>query len=128
MFQKLFWPFTDWIPKLFLWSQNFAKFLAFRHEFQKLFSFTTIFSHSRSGNFWKQNTNIIICTLNDHDQISRSYFLFIILYFDQNISLFFTNNKKQLEFLFILFGAIGGTFWPCFYAEFCLLDCNIMHY
>ena len=45
------------LNKLFLWSQKFCKFSAFSLEFQKFFSITrTIFSHSRSEQFWKQNT------------------------------------------------------------------------
>ena len=36
---------------------KFCKFLAFSLEFQKFFSITrTIFSHSRTENFWQQNT------------------------------------------------------------------------
>jgi len=43
--------------KLLWWSQNVCKFLAFSLEFQKFFLITkTIFSHSRSEQFWKQNT------------------------------------------------------------------------
>ena len=75
-YQKLFWPFTVWINcscdlKFFensrtsesnfflIWIliQNFCKFSAFSLEFQKFFSITrTIFSHSRSEQFWYQNT------------------------------------------------------------------------
>ena len=42
-----------WSNKLFKWSQNFLKFSAFSLEFQKFFLITgTIFSHSRSEQFW----------------------------------------------------------------------------
>ena len=41
------------LNKLFWWSQRFCKFSAFSLEFQKFFLITrTIFSHSRSEQFW----------------------------------------------------------------------------
>ena len=41
-------------------SQKFWKFLVFSFEFNKFFSITkTIFSHSRSEQFWKQNTKYV---------------------------------------------------------------------
>ena len=41
------------LNKLFKWSQKFWKFSAFSFEFQIFFSITrTIFSHSRSEQFW----------------------------------------------------------------------------
>ena len=47
----------DCLNKLFQWTQKVCKFSAFSFEFQKCFSITrTIFSHSRSEQFWKQNT------------------------------------------------------------------------
>ena len=47
------------LNKVFKWSQNFCKFSIFSLEFQKLFSMTrTIYSHSRSEQFWKQNINV----------------------------------------------------------------------
>ena len=45
--------------KLYYWSQNVCKFLAFSLEFQKFFSIILlqqIVSHSSSKQFWKQNT------------------------------------------------------------------------
>ena len=44
------------LNKLFHWSQNFCKLLAFSFKFQKIFSITRFFSHRRSEQFWKQNT------------------------------------------------------------------------
>ena len=53
----MFWPFTVRTNSSKWWSQIFCKFLAFSLEFQKFFSITrTIFSHSRSEQFWQQNT------------------------------------------------------------------------
>ena len=44
--------------ELLSWSIFFCKFSAFSLKFKKLFLITrTIFSHSRSEQFWKQNTN-----------------------------------------------------------------------
>ena len=41
-------------------DQEFCKFSAFSLKFKKLFSTTrTIFSHSRSEQFWKQNTIVL---------------------------------------------------------------------
>ena len=63
--EKLFWPFTVWID----YSTDlkiFAKFSAFSLEFRKFFSLTrTIFSHSRSGQFWKQNTIFLANHIHD---------------------------------------------------------------
>ena len=45
------------LNKLFYWSKRFCKFSALSLEFRKIFMITTsIFSHSRSEQFWKQNT------------------------------------------------------------------------
>ena len=55
-YQNLFWPFTVWITCSSDLLQ-FCKFSAFSLKFQKFFSITrTIFSHSRSEQFWYQNT------------------------------------------------------------------------
>ena len=50
------------LNKLFLWSQKFRKFSAFSLKFQKFFLIIrTFFSHTRSEQFWKQNTIFFLC-------------------------------------------------------------------
>ena len=45
------------LKKLFWWSKKFCKISAFSLKFPKFFSITkTIFPHSKSEQFWKQNT------------------------------------------------------------------------
>ena len=49
---------VHYLNKLFKWSQKVCKFSVFILEFQKFFSVNrTFFSHSRSEQCWKQNTN-----------------------------------------------------------------------
>ena len=49
-------PTFHCLNKLFVSSQNVCKFSAFSLQFQKILV-RTIFSHSRSEQFWKQNIN-----------------------------------------------------------------------
>ena len=54
-YQKLFWPFTVWIN-----CSSDLKMFAISLKFQKFFSITrTIFSRSRSEQFWWRNTKIV---------------------------------------------------------------------
>ena len=79
------------------WSQNFCKLSAFSLEFQKFFSITrTIFSHSRSEQFWKQNTNsrLHCCQAAWLSQVIEGWFLIFNAYI-QGVSTRSSLNSKS---------------------------------
>ena len=68
---------------MFLWSQIFFKFSAFSLEFQKFFSITrTIFSQTRSEQFWKQNTIVI---LKWHELFWQNFLYYFRIIFDGDV-------------------------------------------
>ena len=66
-----------------MWSQNICKFLSFSLEFQKFFSITkTIFSQSRSEQFRKQNTIVI---LKLHELFWQNFLYYFRIIFDGDV-------------------------------------------
>ena len=101
----MFWPFTVWINC----SSDLKKFensCPSASKFQKFFSITkTIFSHSRSEQFWQQNTyhvlpptSRIFCEVNIYvlSQVQYSYIL------DKNLSLILDIKERLCLDIFII--------------------------